>query len=244
MKHTDIFTAGELELAHIAVLPLNYSGIDEKERLARVEVLIMAGNKISRTLNEFAIFVRGATSNPFYETDDIMSYGWNSNSYLPLAEVLKPYYNAHGIINMCVIKDLTAKLLMGALTRSHHTGDKLTVHSLRNFLYVDFSSEVDGLKLASGKPETVSGLMAGSRNILDDYDKMKQLDIEVYPRLVNAIMGIDNALICHGQNQFQGVIEMKEKGLIPATPVDPANNYGIIEEGGKVYHFIECTMEA
>lgn len=231
MKHTDIFKAEELELAHICVIPRGWlvgkSSENLRENKVEIEVLIMAGNRISRTFNTLAVFTRPGNNK-------ILQYGWNSESNLPLADVLKPYYTKYGILNECVVKDMASMLALEAMYWTSHKEEKLTVFPLSLFLTRDFSHKIDGIERM-----TIYQLMQAE--VLDDHDRMKQIYMDVYPRLVNAIMGMDNARICgYGLEPFQGVIEMKEPGLCTSLPCLPNMFYATIEEGGKVYHFVEC----
>lgn len=232
MKYTDIFKAEELETtAHICVISHGWDVVSEGENIRHdkinVEVLIMAGKRISRTFNTLSVYSRT-------EENKILDYAWNSTSSLPLVDVLKPFYLKHGILNECTMYDLVSKLIVKALYWTSHTDERLTVYPLYRFLEKAVSHEIKELSSLS-----VYNLMYA--DILDEQDKMKQLAIAFYPRLVNAIMGIDNARICgRGLKPFQGAIEMKEPGQCTSLPCLPNMFYSLIEEGGKVYHFVEC----
>lgn len=232
MKHTDIFKAEELELAHICVLPHGWRVVNRGESIwnyrVKFEVLIMAGNRISRTFNTLAVHTLA-------ENGKILDYTWRDEvSKLPLADVLKPYYTKHGNLDDTAIKSRVSKLLVEAMYWTSHAEEKLTVFPLNLFIGKPFSWRVDGIE-----EMTVEQFLYAE--VLDDHDKMKQIYMDVYPRLVNAIMGMDNARICgYGLEPFQGVIEMKEPGLCTSLPCLPNMFYGLQEEGGKVYHFVEC----
>lgn len=233
MKHTDIFKAEKLEEAHICVIPHGWEPVSKgniiKHDKIKVEVLIMAGKRISRTFNTLSLY-------SYTESGKILDYDWNSASRLPIADVLKPFYNKYGIEDDHAIKSMAAKLIVRTLYWTSHADGALDVFPLHVFLEKAVCYEIYGLDHMTVEQLTHA-------EVLDAQDKMKQLAMGFYPRLVDAIKNVDNARICgHGLDQFEGAIEMQEQGQCTSLPCLPNMFYGMTGEGGKIYHFVECEQ--